>query len=387
MKILKIWPSFQTELKYHDHYLSEIMQEDGVVTTFLSSDKTDKEFLPFLENKKVDSGESTYNGSKIIRLKSIEIMRKPFIVELKKMYQLICKEDFDLIHIFGIGNPITMLTLSILKFCKKKTPVVINDHSNPLLGNASLVGRMYYKANIFMFSKTKNQVRLVIVPNLASKNFVQNHYGLNPETIQTIPLGYDANIFRYEKSAENKSQKLIVGFAGKILPGKRLETLIDVLSEIDNSDIDCKIVGMNEPETEYQQELREYANNKHVDVTFSPLIKDPNRLAGFYNGIDIAVFPGSISITTLEANGCGTPVLLYRSIEGLEDRVEGNRGFLFDNPNELETLILHYKNLKRDHAIPRQDIEKESHQYSWQEISKIYMEVYNREIISSKLGL
>jgi len=385
LKILKIWASFQTELKYHDHYLSEIMQEDGVETTFLSSDKIDREFLPFLDNKTVKTGEDSYRGSRIIRLKSIEFMRKPFITEIGKMHQELCKNNYDLVHIFGIGNPITLLALTILKFCKKELPVIINDHSNPNLQNMSFIGKMYYKTNIFLFSKLSDQVKLIITPNLASNNFIQKHYRVKKEKLKIIPLGYNSKIFTYDENVKNESYKLIVGFAGKILPGKKLELLIDVLSEINDENISCEIVGLNQTETKYQQSLKEYAKNKKINISFKPLIKDPQHLAKFYNYIDLAIFPGSISITTLEANGCGTPIILYESIEGLEDRVYGERGFLFNTKKDLKEYILHYQKLKQDGLIKNTLIEEESQRYSWQELSKIYLETYMNQVASKKV--
>ena len=376
MKILRIWPSFQTELKYHDHYLSEIMQEHGVETTFLSSDKVDREFLPFLDDKIVKSGEDSYKGSRIIRLKSIEFMRKPFVTEIGELYRELCKKNYNLIHIYGIGNPITFLTLAILKLCKKNVPVIINDHSNPNLKNMSIIGNMYYKINVFLFSKLSNQVELIITPNLASNDFVRKHYGLKKERMRIIPLGYDSDIFTRDMDVKNKSDNLIIGFAGKVLPGKNLELLLDVLSEINNNDIDCEIIGFSEPETEYQQSLRTYAKNCSVNVSFKPLIRDAKKLAKLYNYIDLAVFPGSVSITTVEANGCGTPVVLYRSIEGLEDRVEGDRGYLFNKKDELKKCILYYKKMKEIKMIPNLKIEKQSKKYSWQELSQKYLEIY-----------
>lgn len=34
MKVLKIWATFQTELKYHDHYLADEMKKNAIETTF-----------------------------------------------------------------------------------------------------------------------------------------------------------------------------------------------------------------------------------------------------------------------------------------------------------------------------------------------------------------
>ena len=386
MKILKIWSSFQTELKYHDHYLSEIMQKDGVKTTFVSSDKIDLEFLPFLENKNIEAGLDDYKGSKIIRLKSIEFMRKPFIIEIKKLYLILTNKKYNLVHIYGIGNPISMLSLLILKVFRKDMPVIINDHSNINLKNTSIIGSIYYKINIFLFSKLQQQVNLIITPNISTNNFVKKHYSIDSTKMKIIPLGYDKQIFSYNKNLKNKSNKLIIGFAGKILQNKRLELLIDVVSELDNNSIECEFIGMNENETQYQIELKNYAKEKGIQVIFKALFKEETKLAKFYNYIDLAVFPGSISITTLEANGCGTPIVLYNSIEGLENRVEGDRGFLFDKKEELTKYILKYINMKKEKNIINHIIEEQSKKYSWQELSKEYLKIYKYILIKKAKG-
>lgn len=327
MKILKIWTTFQTELKYHDHYLADEMKKEGIETVFLSSDKVNKEYLPFLNKQSICAGEDRYNGLKVIRLKSFEFMGKQFIFEVRKMYKEIKNGDYDVIHIFGISNPISVLCLFLVKFSGRKIRIYFNDHSNPELKSQSLVGRIYYKFNIYMFNLFKKNISKVFTPNIASYKLIKNRYNLSDDKIDIIPLGYDSSVFYYS-GKKNIEKKLILGFAGKLLSNKKIELLIEVLSEIDDIAIVCEVVGLYDEPSEYQKSLINYAKEKNVSMNFKPLIKDPVKLAEYYNYIDVAVFPGSISITTLEATGCGTPIILFESIEGLEDRVENDRGIL-----------------------------------------------------------
>lgn len=85
MKILRIWTTFQTELKYHDHYLADEMKKQDIETVFLSSDKINEEYLPFLKNNNINAGEDIYSGFRVIRLKSIEFMKKPIILQIKNV--------------------------------------------------------------------------------------------------------------------------------------------------------------------------------------------------------------------------------------------------------------------------------------------------------------
>ncbi len=379
MKILKIWTTFQTELKYHDHYLADEMKKEGIETVFLSSDKINKEYLPFLKNKSIKAGKDNYNGSKIIRLKSFQFMGKPFIFEVRKMYKEIKNGNYDIIHIFGISNPISILCLILVKLSAKNIPIFFNDHSNPDLKNQSLIGKIYYKFNIYMFNLFRKNISKVFTPNIASYKLVKNRYNLNYDKISVIPLGYDSEIFYYSDK-KNAEKSLVLGFAGKLLANKRIELLIDVLSEINDPDIVCEVIGLYDEPDDYQNSLIRYAKEKNVVMSFKPLIKDPMKLAQYYNYIDVAIFPGSISITTLEATGCGTPIILYESIEGLEDRVQNGRGILFKEKIELVDAIKSFKNKKNNNLIDNKMIEKNSIIFSWNEISKKYLDFYNKVI-------
>lgn len=379
MKIIKVWAKFQTNLKYHDHYLSEVMQEQGIETFFLSSDKAVKEWLPFMENKVILAGNDEYKGSKILRLKSKEFMGKVFITDIKSLYKIINKTDFDIIHFFGLGNPITFLILLLLVFKKKSPLVVANDHTNPTDTKNGLIASTYHKTNRFLFLILGGNIKRIYVPNIGSKNLIQNRYNISSDNlIKIIPLGYDASIFKYKKDNKNTENKLVIGFAGKIIKEKRIEILINAVHCFPKNSIKCIIVGINKDSlTDYQENIIALAESKDRDIEFKPFISDNEMLANFYNYIDIAIYPGSISITTIEANGCGTPIILYKSIDGLEDRVEENRGILFETKEELLIGIKYYLNAKEKSNINFNQIAKNTCKHSWKEISKAYINDYN----------
>jgi glycosyltransferase involved in cell wall biosynthesis len=377
MKILKIWPSFQQELKYHDHYLADIMSDNNIETTFLCSDKVDIEFKDFIGKEVINAGVDYYNNSKIIRLKSIEFINKPFIYEISKFYKVVCSNKYDIIHIYGTGNPITFYTLFLLKFFGKNTPVFINDHSNPNIVNNSLIGNIYYKLNSFFFSFLKKyNVKRIFVPNAASYEFVMNRYKLNSNELKIIPLGYDSDTFKYNPLKKNKSKNFIIGFAGKIYPEKRLELLIDVLTDLKIDAFELILVGIGSNKTSYQKKLTNSQDKNNINVTFKKIFKKSEELADFYNYVDLVVFPGSISITSIEATGCGTPIILFNSIKGLHDRVENGRGVLFNTREELTRHLLYF--YKNYNLINNENIEIETQIYSWKNISKTYLNEYNR---------
>jgi glycosyltransferase involved in cell wall biosynthesis len=98
----------------------------------------------------------------------------------------------------------------------------------------------------------------------------------------------------------------------------------------------------------------------------------------------LAIYPGGVSITTIEASGCGTPIIIYKSISGLEERVQFGRGKLFETKNELENYINYYYDLYLDNNIDNENISlKTKENFSWEMVSKEYYKLY-KEAINEK---
>ncbi len=380
LKILRVLETHQIELKYLEHYLTDEFKKQGIETDFLTSTKTPEILEQFLKTTSFESGIYADNNSKVIRLKSVSFYNKQIIVDFRQLLNLVRNSGYDIIHMHGIGNFITFSVLFSTFFMKKKPIIVINDHSNPSLKSLGMPAKIFYAINRFLFNVTKEQIDQLITVNQASSDFLRSHYKINQGKIEIIPLGYDADIFKYISEKRNNDKEILtLGFAGKINEAKNIELLIDVVLELDN--VKCKIVGLNEGTlSEYQNKLLKFENDK---INFQPLIKDRQKLAEFYNEIDVAVFPGSISITTIEATGCGTPVILYRSMNGLEDRVTNSRGVLFGSKEELHVAIQSFIVKKKNAIIDHEKIAKNTMQYSWKIIAEKYLEVY-QELLDKK---
>ncbi len=373
MKVLKIWSTFQTELKYHDHYLAEEMDKQGIITEFLSTDIIGKDYKEFIS---IDNATKThYKHFRINRIKSIEFFGVPLVYDIVTMYKYFKKSDAEIIHLFGIGNPVSMMSLIILALTSSNKVIVANDHSHEQIAKKGFIPKIYYSLFRLLYKLLGKKIRKIFVPNQASYRYLKKMYGAQIEQkMKIIPLGYDDKTFYFNKSQKNVEKPFVIGFAGKIVEAKRIDTLLDVVIELSKKyNIKCIIVGISDKEpTEYQKKvIQKYQNYKNIE--FRKIIKEPCNLAKFYNYIDLAVFPGSISITTIEANGCGTPVLIYESIEGLTDRVENERGRLFKTKDELKNYIEYYINSK----INNEYIEKMTKKYSWSNIAKIYIQEYN----------
>ncbi|MEY2898899.1 MAG: hypothetical protein RL138_952 [Bacteroidota bacterium] len=378
LHILKVWSTFQTEIKYHDHYLADCMQKMGNKTFFFASDGIEPAWKPFLKNQQFDTDRiEDWNGIQIKRFKSKSIANKPFIKKPLNFISAIRDLKPDIIHILGISYPVNQLALLASLFIKK-TPVFVNEHGITKESKLGLLAKFFYwHAYIFYQLFGRKKIKAFIAPNEESKAFIIDRYGVAPEKIHIIPLGFDENIFSLQAGMRNQEKdKLVLGFAGKINADKRVDRLLKALAHSSSKEnILCKIAGFNESNIAIKNELESFAKEHQLNVEFLPFLNS-EELAAFYNLIDVAVYPGSISITTIEANACGTPILLNNSIQGLEDRVADGRGFLFTTEEELRDKIEFYWMQKRTAQINHPAIANYTSKYSWRKISQEYLNLY-----------
>lgn len=380
MRILRIYPYFQTEFKYLEHYLTSELKHKNCETTFLTSNCINPHWKRFTKNvEEYDHSYYEKDGYVIHRIKCRLIGDKPMPSETGRIKKIMKDGDFDIIHFSGIAGFFTTTCLRIYLKMGKKAPIFINDHSNPAVMSTSIFGKMYYKWSALVFSRYKKYIDCIISPNEGSRDLLKKRYRLSEESQKIIPLGYDQNVFNYDASLKNTNDKLVLGFAGKLEPRKKIERLFNSIAEDDKDLYAIIIVGAVEGD-EYTNKLKSIAQERELNVEFRPLIDTPEGLANFYNYIDVAVYPGSISITTVEANACGVPVLIFESMPGLHYRVENGRGHLFKRTEELSVLLKQFGEDKSE--ISNQAIANETLSYSWKTISNKYYDLYTDKIKS-----
>lgn len=371
-KILKIWPFWVKGLKYHDHHLAHFMKEDNVETIFACPNH----FLSDYAFSKDDSDHQEYS---VFFLEHFVVSNKAIPYNIAAFVKYLKNTNPDVIHIFGLSNFTTIFAMLALFLVRYKGVIIFNDHSDPNERKSTCSAFFYYKIFRLFYQLFIRDKYTIIVPDLATKEELVWRYGIGIiNVIRIIPLGYDDKIFCYEESAETSKKPLRLGFAGKILPGKKLEVLLDVVARYSKEELELKIAGitLGKP-SQYQSDLMHLFARESLDnVKFLPFRSSPEELAGFYRSIDIAIYPGSISITTFEANGTGCPVLLYNSYAGLEHRVSNGRGLLFSN---LEDLVKYINCIIRgDYPgfYDRKAISETSRSYGWTTLKNYYYQEY-----------
>jgi glycosyltransferase involved in cell wall biosynthesis len=379
MHVVHVWDYFPMELRYHIHYLTDELTALGHQVTILASDKSNRQWIPFLETIDPPAGEYRYGEARVIRFASWSFQDKQVPRKWSQFRNALVELRPDVLHLFGIPRPMSLGAALHIRRRPNRPVVFVNDHSHAMMANTTWIGRCYYRLWEQMYRWFIGpHVEKVIVPTLASRQYLQKRYRIPDENIELIPLGYDCRQFVYDPDLKNDSSQLVLGFAGKLEPAKRIEVLFQAIAQCRHrAKLDCHVVG--DGGDAYSNKLRAMAKEMNLDVTFRPLMKR-DELARFYNYLDVAVFPGGISITTHEATGCGTPVLLYESIPGLEDRVAHGRGYLFREIHELTELIDRFVAKKQARTIDHQSICDASREWSWNRIAKRYLAEYERAL-------
>lgn len=377
MKIVRVFPVFQTDILYAEHYLARELKKSGHETVFITSDKYLSYWMNFI--KRTDGiGKHQFDDYCVIRLSSFFPFEKAVFKNWIKLYKSLFHNNFDVAHLSGLGNISTIIVLILASIRGKKSPpIIISDHSNPIAHKREgTIVKMYYRFLRFGLFVFRNKIKRVITFSQVGIDTIIYRFKLKESLFTIIPLGFDQSQFSYKPELKNQHCKLIIGFAGKVTPSKRIDFLINTIGNSGFSkDIKIIIVGVT-PGDRYCDYLKSISKNYLTEIDFIDFLSSPD-LANFYNYIDLAVFPGSISITTIEANGCGTPVLLFKSIESLSERVKDERGFLFSNESEFLEYIHYYLRVK-PHGIDNYKIaENTKKELSWGALKDRYLELYN----------
>ncbi|MCC7338457.1 MAG: glycosyltransferase family 4 protein [Pirellulaceae bacterium] len=375
LSICRLTPCFQTRLRYAEHYVATQLKSENIRTTFVTTDhvlNSLKHIVPYEQPGIYWDDEFSW-----VRLKSIAIGQKP-IVSLDSLKSIVRSHRFDAFHLSGVGVPLTLQFLLAHRVCQSHKPIIISDHTTPETSiHKGAMQRNYYRVLRLALRQLKERINRVVSFCPQSCELLASRFGISRSKFQVIPLGYDAEVFQFlPTDSPIDPARFTISFAGKLSHSKRIDVLIRALSNVkDKESIELQVAGLADCEAELRNDLLNLAETHNVRLKALPLL-DARTLAQFYNNSDLAVFPGSISITTLEASGCGTPVIIYRSIDGIESRVDNGRGHLFETPSQLVSLIQSAKDNRETCESRRQRAKATETEFSWHNLAVLYSTLY-----------
>jgi glycosyltransferase involved in cell wall biosynthesis len=207
-----------------------------------------------------------------------------------------------------------------------------------------------------------------------SKSEIVNYYKINPEKISII---YNAVEKKFQRLERKKSENYILSLSN-INKQKNLISLIKAFNRLDRSDIKLYIIGSSHKNFNNYELHGESINNKNIRFLGGDL--SDSEVIQYYSD---AMFFASLSlyegfgIPPLEAQACGTPVLLsnipvFKEVYGDSAIYCGSTDI--DDIFKKLSLLIDNKNL-------RDDMSKRGftnlNKYSWSNSAKNILNTIN----------
>jgi glycosyltransferase involved in cell wall biosynthesis len=269
---------------------------------------------------------------------------------LKGLYDVINEINPDAIVVHGAANLNTLRVAIHKRFSDKKYRLIVDDHIAPNLINTSAASKLFYFIYRIFFAKFLSSQTNIFIPVTASvKNVMTSTYGLSGE-FKVIEHGADKNIFYPSEELRQKfrskhkidDREFVLTYTGKIIEEKKVHLLIEVFFELysDCSELKLFIIGFADPK--YIKRLRNQCLAYHIDssVVFLDAVEN-SRLGEVYNGVDLAVWPDGITMSSLEAAMCGLPAVMKNLDVNAERLGSGSAasGLLFDRDEDMIECI------------------------------------------------
>lgn len=185
------------------------------------------------------------------------------------------------------------------------------------------------------------KVDKIIAPSKFLRDIFIKH-GIQKDKIIYSENGYNLDVFNGFKKKRRKSNKIIFGFVGSIIPAKGVHVLIDAFVKVPEDKAELRIYGNYDPKSEYVRKILTKIKGKR-NIKFVGKFEDVREP---YYEIDVLVFSSiwyeNCPLVLAEARATRTPVIAS-NLGAIPEFVEdGRTGLLFEpnNPKDLYEKIM-----------------------------------------------
>ena len=333
------------------------------------------DFTVYSTSTHTDLKTGDYNGYKQIVFKAFFIKKINVFIYyiLSAVHSLTC--HYDLIHLHHSDWAF------IIPILKIKNRVLLTSHGSPnRLGNRTFkynkVITNFFKFSERVFLKKADTVSCV---SRTLAEFLRREFN---KEIHYIPNGFSYAEVNNSFLEREFSEKYILFAAGRILPTKGCHIFLEALKKNKYSN-KIIIVGDYEQIPSYYEVLIKIAQS--MDVIFTGMIKDKNRLNSIISNAELFVFPSSyeaMSMMLLEVASLKVPIICSEIDENRS--IFNDDEILFFKTDDVSDLAIKLKNAENNKVLMNQKAQNAftrlEHDYLWDSISKKYEKLYQRII-------
>jgi glycosyltransferase involved in cell wall biosynthesis len=377
MKIVITVEEFDPNKGYLEYYLAKELTRLGhkvSVFTFGHGDKVDKKTLT--------------EGFEVVSLPYLTVLTPyhiPSLSAVAHILRFIKSEKPEIIHCQPLNSPLSLVFISCKRLSRYRIvgSLITGEYSI----NSTIKSLKYNFGKIVIEHYVANRIAIFFAIDYGWKKTLLKLFNIATERIALIPLGADPSLFKYDMTARVNTRKLlgvslddiVVVYSGKIIPPKKLDILLKAIAPIIQQNYRVKLLLLGNGQPSCINYLKKLSSNLKIsnNVIFSSWVHR-TKLSDFYSASDIGVWPGSISISIIEAASVGLPIIVRRSLITNFATEYGN-GFAFepDNITELnaylEKLITNY-NLRIDMGEKSRLLVEQK--LNWKTIAHLYLDAY-----------
>lgn len=409
MKIAHIIGYFQPSLGYQEYYLAKKQQEMGHEVHVITSNRYPpyhhySEVVGSVSKRRiVESGSFCENGVIVHRLPCI--LEVQYAIVVRGMKKILRQLKPDVVHIHNVDQLAPLFPLFI-----KDTlgySVVLDNHRyhsfslfDPTRG---ALEEKYMKFLRFLevfylvllkgvFSPLiKKKVDAYISVSPKACKWFSKEFHVPLDKINFVPLGADHKLFKKHLQVRKNvrqfwgidDDEVLVIYAGKITPDKDVDVLIRAFASLVKRYKKVKLLLLGGAEKEYKLKLMLLVKNCNVreNVLFHHFVRH-DELFKYYNAADIGVWPGSPSITIIEAMSTALPVIIPES-DNTKHLLEYGNGRMFQRGDvnglraSLEKLI-NNKDLRIKCGLLSRKLVLEK--LNWDKITKQVLGIYEKTL-------
>jgi glycosyltransferase involved in cell wall biosynthesis len=388
MNIAHITAYLDPNQGYEENFLGPAQSELGANVTIIASNMSPGSQVAGGE---FEVGASDYRGVNLQRLKTFGFSKRQPTFGLRKLKATLDELKPDVVH---LHSPVGLLLVQALRACKSlEIPVVLDSHLCYFnLRPYGWLKRRYYDLHRkFVFPRYRNQIKALLPLTPESGDLLERELGLDHKLMVHNTLGTTADQFVRDLEPRNEirdnlqiSQSAhVVMFVGRVVPEKRVETLIKAFASVNPSETHLVVVG---PVAEsYKQSLTAVADEESRErITFTGGV-DHDDLPKYFSAADIGVWPGDGAISIIDAMACSLPVIITRT-ESTSHLISSGSGVVFtegdseDLSRVLGDLLSDQSKLTAMSGLSRQAVESV---FDWPRVASRTIEIY-KDVLSNR---
>lgn len=380
LRIMHVVNFFDPTLGYAEYYLAKKQIDYGFDVLVASSDYS------LSRNQRWFSGLNKLDGIEVHYLKSACKFRGNVLVFNPFSLRRIIR-DFspDIIHCHGLLSPLSQEALLLKGSYGYK---VVSDS---ITGISPFASTLLLSLKRFFTFAIFDRVDELFACNKAVEKFLIKTLGVLPSKVHFIPLGADVELFRPDQGRREKTRKLlgllpedvVAIYTGKFLPSKRIHDLLIASKAIIEQHKNFKAVLVGDGPAYYKERLNFLIDKLGIKQNVLTIkMVHRTKLANFYNAANFAVWPGSFSISIIEAMACGLPIILAKS-DWTSHYFEYENGFSFKagDIHGLSSILLRLvENSELRKSMGARSRKLVENKLSWDVITMEYIDAYRKSI-------